>query len=215
MAQAAQGDKDRPGFGQRQVDPDKAAERLAEVFGIDKATVLDHYNNGVKFRDIGRAAFLAKASGKTLDDVLALKTADNKWRDVAKTLGITKEQAKATHRALTADRLSAKLGFDRQATLGLLDNGYRPRDVAVAGLLAGNTGKTSQEILDMKKINNTWRDVADSPRRIQGHHETGYAKAPPGVRPPRARRPSRPPAHDVKTKDLRCREGLFFCRQLT
>lgn len=162
VAQAAQGDKDRPGFAQRQFDPDKAAERLAEVYGIDKAAILAHYNNGVKFRDIGHAAFLAKATGKSLDDVLALKTDDNKWRDVVKSLGVTREQVKATRQALAADRLNTKLGLDREATLGLLEQGYRPGDIAFAGLLADNTGKSSQEVLDMKKINNTWRDVAEN-----------------------------------------------------
>lgn len=160
--QAAQGDKSGPGFGQHQFDPDKAADRLAETFGISKASILDQYNKGVKFRDIGRAAFLAKASDKPLDEVLALKTTDNNWRDVAQTLGVTKEKAKETRRTLAADRLSTKLGFDRQATLDLLEQGYRPRDVAVAGLLAQDTGKSSQEILDMKKINNNWRDVAQT-----------------------------------------------------
>ncbi len=160
--QAAQGDKHGPGFGQHQFDPDKAADRLADTFGMSKETILDQYNKGVKFRDIGRAAFLAKASNKPLDEVLALKTADNKWRDVTQTLGITKEQMKATRQALAADRLSSKLGFDRQATLGLLEQGYRTRDVAVAGLLAQDTGKTSQEILGLKKINNSWRDVAQT-----------------------------------------------------
>jgi hypothetical protein len=160
--QAAQGDKPGPAFGHHQFDPDKAADRLAETFGLSKTTILDEYNKGVKFRDIGRAAFLAKASDKPFGEVLALKTADNKWRDVAQTLGVTKEQVKATRQGLTADRMSAKLGFDRQATLGLLEQGYRPRDVAVAGMLAQDTGKSSQEILDMKKINNNWRDVAQS-----------------------------------------------------
>jgi hypothetical protein len=143
-------------------DPAKVAARLADTYGIDQAAIKARLDSGTSLRDIGRAAFLAKASGKTFDEVLALKKSDNSWKDVANALGVTKDQAKATRRALAADRLSAKLGFDRGTVLGLLEQGYKTRDIAMAGLLAENTGKTPASILDMKKINNTWRDVAGS-----------------------------------------------------
>jgi hypothetical protein len=151
-----------PAFGQRNVDPDKAAARLSETYGIDQATFLKYYNDGVPLRNLNRAAFLAQASGKSLDDVLALKTTDNSWRDVAKALTITQQQFKDTRNNLMSNRLSAKLGLDQQATLTLFDQGYRPRDVAMAGLLAQDTGKSMDDILTLKKINNTWSDVADT-----------------------------------------------------
>jgi len=162
IAQAEQGGKERSAFGHRQFDPEKAAARMAEDYGISKEAILAHNQNGVSFRDLNRAAFLAKASGKSLDDVLALKKSDNTWRDVAQTLNISKDQMKATFRSLAADRLNAKLGLDRQETMNLLEQGYRPRDVAIAGVLAQESGKSSQDILAMKKINNAWRDVAQN-----------------------------------------------------
>ncbi|MDT8902771.1 hypothetical protein [Anaeroselena agilis] len=162
LAQAAGPEKTRPAIEKRQFDPDKAAQRLSETYGIAKDTVLARLNNGANIRDVNRAAFLAKASGKTLDEVLDLKTGDNNWKDVAKTLGVTREQAKATFRGLSADKLNAKLGFDRATVLGLLEQGYKSRDIAVAGLLAENADKTPASVLEMKKINNTWRDVAQS-----------------------------------------------------
>jgi len=160
IAQADRADDQRPAFGQRHVDPDKAASRLSETYGIDKSAVLKYLNDGVPMRNLNRAAFLAQASGKSLDDVLALKTADNSWKDVAKTLNITKEQFKATRNTLLSNRLNAKLGLDKQATFALFDQGYLPRDVAMAGLLAQNTGKSMDDILALKKINNRWSDVA-------------------------------------------------------
>jgi hypothetical protein len=160
IAQAAQPEKARPAMEKRQLDPDKAAQRLSETYGISKDTVLARVKDGTSIRDINRAAFLAKASGKAFDEVLALKKSDNTWKDVAQTLGVTKEQTKATFNALAADRLNAKLGFDRDTVLGLMDEGYKVRDIAVAGLLAENTAKTPASVLELKKINNTWRDVA-------------------------------------------------------
>lgn len=162
FAQAAEAEKARPAVEKRQHDPAKAAQRLSETYGISKETILTRVNGGASIRDAHRAAFLAKASGKSFDEVLDLKTGGNTWKDVAKNLGVTKEQAKATHQGLSADRLSAKLGFDRATVLGLLEQGYKTRDIAVAGLLAENTGKTPASVLEMKRINNTWRDVAGS-----------------------------------------------------
>ncbi len=162
LAQAAEGGKARPAHEKRQHDPDKAAQRLAETYGISKDTILARVNAGANVRDLNRAAFLAKANGKTFNEVLDLKTGDNTWKDVAKTLGVTKEQTKAAFHALSADRLSAKLGFDRATVLGLLEQGYKTHDIAVAGLLAENADKTPASVLEMKKINNTWRDVAGS-----------------------------------------------------
>lgn len=165
IANAAETGQGRPALERtekRPISPAQAADRLAETYGVSRDSVLAHFTSGVKFRDIHRAAFLAKASGKTLDETLALKTSDNTWKDVAQTLGVTREKAKATRHGLVADSLSAKLGFDRAATLDLLGQGYKPRDIAVAGLLAADTGKSAADVLALKKINNTWRDVAQS-----------------------------------------------------
>jgi len=143
-----------------QVNPEQAAQRLSDVSGIDKDTILKYNANGMSFRDIGRAAFLASASGKSLEDVISLKTADNKWKDVATTMGITKEQMQATRQNMTANNLNKKIGLDKQTTLGLLQEGYRGRDIGMASELAKNTSKPISEVLSMRKINNTWSDVA-------------------------------------------------------
>ncbi len=160
FAQAAQSDQARPVKAQHQMDPAKVAARVSETYGVSQDTVLARLNGGASAKDVNAAAFLAKASGKTFDEVLDLKKSDNTWKDVAKTLGVNKDQVKATRQAMAADRLSSKLGLDRGTAVGLLGQGYKTRDIAMAGLLADNTGKTPASILDMKKINNTWHDVA-------------------------------------------------------
>lgn len=160
FAQAAQGDQARPAAVQHKIDPAKAAARVADFYGLDQAAVQARLENGAKIRDVNAAAFLAKASGKSFDEVLDLKKSDNTWKDVANTLGVTKEQMKATRQALTADRLSSKLDLDRASVADLLGQGYKAHDIAMAGLLAQNTDKPITSVLDQKKINNTWRDVA-------------------------------------------------------
>ncbi|MBP2628277.1 MAG: hypothetical protein H6Q68_2988 [Firmicutes bacterium] len=143
-----------------QVNPEKAAQRLSDVFAIDKATILKYNADGMSFRDIGKAAFLANASGKSLADVISHKTPDNKWKDVAITLGITKEQMRTGRQNMAANNLNKKIGLDKQTTIDLLHEGYHVRDIGMASELAKNTSRPIIEVLSLKKINNKWSDVA-------------------------------------------------------
>lgn len=153
----------QPAAGQHaKVDPDKIAQRISETFGVNKADVVKYQQQGTKTRDLFKASFLAKASGKSLSEVISLKTSSNTWKDVANTLGVTKEQIKATRQDIASTRLETKLNIPKQVSLDLLQQGYHSRDIAVANALANNTGKQISDILSLKKINNTWHDVAQS-----------------------------------------------------
>lgn len=152
---------DRTAIHQKCISPDQQAQKMAETFGIDKREILNYFEQGTCFRDLSRAAFLAKASNQSLQQVIALKTPDNTWKNVAESLGITPEKAKAARQDMMAGRLE-KLHIAKQNSLDLMQQGYRPHDIAMAQELAENTGKTASDILDMRKINNTWRDVAQT-----------------------------------------------------
>jgi hypothetical protein len=145
---------------QGHMDPDKVAGKIAETFGVDKSTLLQYHKQGVNFRDLVKASVISKASGKTLKQVLAARTYDNTWKDVANSLGATPEKIKAVRQDIAANMLQKKLNIAKSTSLGLLHEGYHPRDIAVANELAKNTGKPINDILGMRKINNTWRDVA-------------------------------------------------------
>ena len=157
---AGQHQKGQRGPNAPKMSPEQAAQRISDVYGIDKATVLKYNTAGQSYQDISKAAFLAKASGKSIEDVIILKTPTNTWKDVTITLGITKEQMKTARQDMVADRLNKKIGLDKQVTLNLLNDGYHARDIGMASQLAKNTNKTINEVLDMRKINNTWSDVA-------------------------------------------------------
>ncbi|HWR55632.1 MAG TPA: hypothetical protein VN462_03915 [Negativicutes bacterium] len=109
-----------------------------------------------------RAALLAEASGKSLRDVMVLKKPDISWKDVAVSLGITKEQIKAVYQDIAAIKLRNKLSIPNETALALLRQGYHPRHIAVANILSKKTGKSINDILAMKRINNAWQDVADA-----------------------------------------------------
>jgi hypothetical protein len=151
-----------PAMHQRHFDPDKIAQRIADTYGVNKEDVLKYHHEGVNFRDVFKASFLAKASGKSLKEVMEVKTYDNTWKDVAQSLGITKEQIKATHNDIAATQLESKLHISKETSLDLMQQGYRARDIAVANALSKNTAKPIIDVLAMKKINNTWQDVASA-----------------------------------------------------
>lgn len=161
--QAATSEKqDRPAMCQRKVDPEKAAARISQHFGISKESVLKYQNQGYTFRDLTKAAFLAKASGKPFESVVVLKTTDKTWKTIAQELGVTKEQMKSTHRELAADRINAKTGMDKAEITGLMEQGYKGRDITMAGLLSKKTNRSASDIIQLKKINNRWLDVAET-----------------------------------------------------
>lgn len=148
------------GRGQHQMDPDKISQQIEDTFGISKENVLSYEKQGVAVKDLYKAAFLAKASGKSFQEVMQAKTWDNTWKEVVKVLSVTKGQIRATQQDLEAAQLENELHISTQTSLHLMQEGYRSHDIAVANELSPNTGKTIQDILYMKQTNTSWYDVA-------------------------------------------------------
>ena len=76
-------------------------------------------------------------------------------------LGITKEKYEETVLELMAKDISKRSNLSEAEVKKLLDNHYHPRDIRIAGRLAKAAGKDVQSVLDMKKLNQRWIDVAD------------------------------------------------------
>ncbi|SMD04730.1 hypothetical protein [Sporomusa malonica] len=161
VAQATSFSKERPAHHQRhhQVNPEQAAKRLAADFGLDEALIAKYQKEGKHFKDLRRAAFFAKVSDQSFESVLALKTDKNTWKEVATTLGIDKGKAKAVRQELAAKHIAEKFSINQGDIQTLFNQGYHHRDVAMAGLLAKQSGQAIDEIMAKKKVNNTWQDV--------------------------------------------------------
>ena len=143
-----------------QVDPEKAAKHIAEAFSIDESEVRAAIEAKRDFRDIGHAAMLAKISGESFKDVLALKRDGKDWREVDEELHITREQIRGVMMEIEARHLAARSNVSEGKALALLRDGYRSFDVFEAAEIANASGKDIQSVLDRKKINNHWEDVA-------------------------------------------------------
>ncbi|MBR2214898.1 MAG: Tat pathway signal sequence domain protein [Selenomonadaceae bacterium] len=160
---SARQERQSPPRGERppmMMDNNAAAKHIAESFGVAESDVLNALEQGADVREVGHAAMLAKISGKSLSDVLSLKTQDNSWRDVEEGLGIDQAQIRQEMDGLVAARIAARGNVDQNTAIGLLKDGYRPQDIEMAGILAKESGKDIKAVLDKKKINNRWTDVA-------------------------------------------------------
>ncbi len=151
----------RPDGQPPKMTTDEVAQHIAESFGVDAKQVKSALDEQKDFRDIGRAAMLAKISGKSFADVMALKTDDKDWRDIESSLGVTREKVRQLRIEMTAKDLSRDGVIDEEGALKLLKDGYEPWDISCASILAEAAGKDIQSVLDLKKINNRWGDVAD------------------------------------------------------
>lgn len=151
---------ERPNGQAPKMDAAEAAKHVAEIFDVDEKQVKSAIDENKDFRDIGQAALIAKVSGKSFKDVMALKTDDKDWHEIGESLGVTREKVEEVRQDMTAQRLSQSGNIEEDAALKLLKDGYQPRDIDYAAAIAKASGKDIQSVLDHKKINNRWRDVA-------------------------------------------------------
>ena len=140
----------------------EAASRAAEMFGVDEAEVAAYLaENPRAFRDIFPCSMLARTSGHSFAEVMAIYEEQGDWRAVGESLGVTREMIHETMGDLMAGRLADdKTNLTKDEARELLREGYHPRDVRAAGILGKAANKNAREILAMKKINNGWDDVA-------------------------------------------------------
>jgi hypothetical protein len=139
---------------------DEAAKHIAETFGVPASEAKKALEDGEDVREVGHAAMLAKVSGKSLAEVLSLKTENKSWQDIETELGIDKAKIRQEMDGLVANRLAERGNVDKDTALKLLVEGYRPHDIEMAGFIAKETGKDIRTVLDKKKINNRWSEVA-------------------------------------------------------
>lgn len=143
------------------LNPDAMAKHVHEAFGVAEADVKAAIEAKKDFHDIGQAAMLAKLSGKSFNDVLALKTDSTNWRDIGNNLGVSDDQVRNEMDTMMAAKMAKHDDISQETALSLIKNGYRPHDIERAAKLAKVSNSDIQAVLDMKKINNRWEDVAE------------------------------------------------------
>lgn len=145
----------------RYVSSSEQAKEIADFYGVSASEVKEAIEDQVPYRRIDRAAFLAKASGKSFRDVLRMKTDENRWRDVEDRLQLTDEQYRETYIGCMARGIATRCGMDAGQARTLLDEGYHPMDIDAASRIARAANADIRAVLDKKTIRNDWDDVAE------------------------------------------------------
>ena len=140
------------------VNLSEMAKGISKQYDVNENEVLSALKEERSLDDIYYAAIFAKVSGKSFRQVFAMKS---DWFDVMKALGITREKYEEAVLDLMVKDISERSNVSEAEVKKLLDNNYHPRDIRIAGRLAKASGKKIQTVLDMKKINQRWIDVAD------------------------------------------------------
>jgi plasmid maintenance system antidote protein VapI len=148
--------------GTPKVMTDEMAQQFATTFNIDKKVLLNYQTKGYTIRDFNQAALIASAGNKSFTDVMNAKTATNSWKDVMDSFSITNEQLQQAAQGFMSKQIATMLQIDESTVTGLLKDGYQPTDIVMASVLSKQASKTIPDVLNMKKINNTWKDVATS-----------------------------------------------------
>ena len=100
---------------------------------------------------------------------------------------MTREKVESVRCEMTAKDLSQDGNVDETTAMNLLKDGYEPWDISWAAALAKAADKDIQSVLDLKKINNRWSDVAEQlgvDRRVlqkfrgPGPHSMGWHHGP-------------------------------------
>lgn len=135
------------------------AKFISKHYGVDTAQVEAALKDGVHIEDIKHAAVLAKLSGKSFSDVLAMKV---DWSQVAEKLGVTRKQMHEFFKREKEESFAKHAGIDVKTLQSLRKDGYKIRDIDIAAKIAKASGKDVKTVLGKRKINNTWGDVAKS-----------------------------------------------------
>lgn len=138
---------------------DNWVKHISEKYDVDSAQVRKALDDGVFYEEIKHAAVLAKLSGKSFSEVMAMRV---DWKQVAEKLGVTREQLDAFYEQERNEHFAKMAGVDVKTLQSLIEDGYDPRDIMIAGRIAQASGKNIKNVLDKREINNSWEDVAQS-----------------------------------------------------
>lgn len=135
-------------------------QNIQDRFGVDKKVLLEYQAKGWKAQELHRAAFIAHTAKVPIADVLNAKAQNKTWTEISESYGVTKEQYINATRDFRNNQLAKNLNLKEDVVKTLISKGYHPRDIAMAATLSQKANKSIDTVLEHKKINNTWQDVA-------------------------------------------------------
>lgn len=146
---------------QVQMSADEQAKYVSEVFGVSETEVKQEIAKKTDLFDIGQGAMLAKLSGKPFPSIMQMKAKGKDWPQIVDTLGITDKQLQAGLMDMAVLHISMRGDVDENTARDLLQKGYEPHDIEMAGVIAKAAHKDIVSVLNQKKDNKGWGEIAD------------------------------------------------------
>lgn len=141
-------------------DRNEIVALISKQYGIRFSSLLEFCDAGGRLDEACHIAHIAMLSNKSFDSIVSLKHGDNSWSDVFQRAGISEEVIRTYRKNIAADMLKLRYGIDHETSLALIDECYRLGDISRAAQLAVLAKMDVREVLGMKRINNSWDDVA-------------------------------------------------------
>lgn len=134
------------------------ADALAKDYGVKRVDVVNAVNEGYRMHEVRHGCMVAKLSGCSLESVMKLRH-DKSWQETESTLGVSPEDMYNAMADIRAEHLAERAHSDRETVAKLLKEKYHPRDIEIAGVLACESGKSIERVLNKKTANKNWFDV--------------------------------------------------------
>lgn len=141
-------------------DRNEIVALISKQYGIRFSSLLKFCDAGGRLDEACHIAHIAMLSNKSFDSIVSLKHGDNSWSEVFHKAGISEDVIRAYRKNIAADMLKLRYGIDHEISFVLIDECYRLGDISRAAQLAVLAKMDVREVLGMKRINNSWDDVA-------------------------------------------------------
>ena len=170
-----------------QMSSEEIAKHLSEMFNVSETEVKQAIDAKKDLFDVGQAAMFAKISGKSFNDVMAMRDSGKTWEQIGDALNIMEDDVQRELDKIEIMHITMRGDVDEKTANALYEEGYAPRDIDAAGIIAKASGKDVREVLERKTMKNSWKDVAKA-----------FDVDPALVKP---ERPDDPPAPHPSTKE--------------
>lgn len=138
------------------------ASMMAADYGVNETALDELLQQGWTKEDLNRAAFLALASGQSLETIANYKSIAKTWEGVEALAGLTKWHVKEAQKNLIANQLNQVYKADKASVKSLLTQKYHPKAVAVSAALASAENSNSNDIeivMSKKNYGISWQEV--------------------------------------------------------
>ena len=159
MTPPAQGQMDSV-HAKVQMSPEEIAKHLSEMFNVSETEVKQAIDAKKDLFDIGQAAMFSKISGKSFNDVMAMRDSGKTWEQIGDALNIMEDDVQRELDKIEIMHITMRGDVDEKTANALYEEGYAPRDIDAAGIIAKASGKDVREVLERKTMKNSWKDVA-------------------------------------------------------